>query len=274
MGNFKVNLDVSGFNQYLENYAKETEKAIQEGVKQLAKETHYWILQQANDRLVRDKYALDVYRKSLKNADILDLYSWVIVLDEEAEGIENREGGMVDMKGPPGGLLHVEGPDSVGKIKTNKDGKKYRVVPMKQGKEAISKTELDPRRLSKQESMYQLIKAALKEKKIPIAKIEVDPKTGSPKTGVLHRLNIESPIPGAGNTPQLYGLTIQQVKNKKTGKIQRVMTTFRTAKEGDGKWMKNTNKMKLFQEAEKWAENHWNNNLLPQIMKAIEDNNK
>lgn len=261
----KVDLDISALSQFLDNFAKQVSDDIKLGIKGLANSAHAHILEEEKRKL--QKWDREKYEANLSQAEQIDDYLWEITLGEEAAGIEEGRPAW-DMKGPPGGLLHTERPGSKGKIKEVQNGpnkgKKYRVVPFQQGK--VSNT-TNPEKIQRQEQLVKDIKGALKAKGIPLRKLEVDPATGSPRIGRLHSLNIESRIPGKGNTPELHGLTIYQTPNAKTGKVQRTMTTFRTAIEGDGKWMRDPIEgIKVFEETRTWCEDQWQNVWLPQIV--------
>lgn len=260
MSDIKVNLDIGPLSQYLENFAKELVKDLKENIEGLAKSTHAHIVKESGKKLT--KWDRKKYLENLGQAEQISDFLWEITLAKPATGIEEGRPEW-DMKGPPGGLLHVEKPGSKGKIKTTKDRRKYRVIPFKQGKESNT---LNVEKIAKQEELMANIKGFLKNKGVPLRKLEIDPRTGAPKIGKLHSFNIPSGIPGKGNTPELHGLTIYQTKNAK-GQVKRTMTTFRTAIEGDGKWMRPGIEGKgLFDEARDFAEQQWEAKILPMIL--------
>ena len=269
MADLKVTLDISSLTQYLDNFAKEVVKDVQKGIKGLSESTHTHILEEAKKKL--PEWDRKKYEENLGQIEQINDFLWEITLDKNAANIEEGREAW-DMKGPPGGLLHTEGPKSKGKIKEVQNGpnkgKKYRVIPFEQGKTSES---LNPNRLVEQEGRLSAIKSFLKSKNVPLRKIEIDSKTGSPRIGKLHSFDIPSEDYGKGTTPRLFGLTIYQTPHPKTGKIQRTMTTFRTAMEGDGKWMREPIEgTKIFEEAKSWAENQWQENWLPKILQKYE----
>lgn len=274
MSIFKVDLDISSLTQYLDTFAKELTKDVSKAVKGLADSTHSNIIKETGKKL--DKWDRKKYLENLSPPQQEGNFAWVIVLNEPAVPIEEgRE--PWDMKGQPGKWGLLKNPEF-----SEKTGKYYKIIPMTQGK--VSNT-MNMQNLSNQEEAVDDIKSFLKDRnkgkprdqKLHFNKLEVDPRTGSPrvsknnpKTGrpmPLHSFDVPSRIPGAGNTEQLARLNIYQVQNAKTGKINKVMTTFRTAVEGDNKWMhKSIGAKNLFDDAQKWAENEWNNSVLPALM--------
>jgi hypothetical protein len=150
--------------------------------------------------------------------------------------------------------------------KTSKDGHGYRIVPMNQAKSA---TEMSPNTAGYEQSMVDKVKSVLKKKGIPYKKLEIDPKTGSPRIGRLHSLDIESYTPGKGNTPQLHGINIYQTKQK-DGSVKRSITTFRTVTDNQDqkdKWIHPpVDARDFFPQAKKWAESEWETEILPAIL--------
>jgi hypothetical protein len=180
---------------------------------------------------------------------------WVITLNSDAEWIEEGRPEPYDLK--PG--LLKDG-------KMSADGHKYRVVPMNQAK---TPTQIGPKQAAYDKAMVALVKQELKNRNIPYKKLELDPKTGAPKIGKLHSLDIQSNIPGKGNTPQLHGLSIYQTKQKGGG-VKRSITTFRTVTDKPDqkdKWIHpSVPPLGLFAEARKWAEEQWMTSILPALM--------
>jgi len=277
MSEFKPYLDISGLTQFLENFTKEVTRDIQKGVEGLAEAAHGHILEEAKKKL--NKYDRPIYEQNLSQAKQIDGFLWEITLIDEGANIENgRE--ERDMK--PGLLNTVK--NGAKPAKTTKDGRKYRIIPMPQGKESTSE---NPKDLAKSEELIGNIKSFLKAQnpRLSYKGIEkhtiVDPVTGSPKKvpklspigadghpKPLHVFDIPSRIPGKGNTEQLARLHIYQVTNK-NGNAKKVMTTFRTVlSEGqEDKWMYPARPaVNIFQETEEWAKNEWDRTWLPQIM--------
>jgi hypothetical protein len=258
MGDIKVTLDISDLTQYLEKFAKDVVKDVQKGIEGLAKSAHAKIKEDAQNGLhsFREKYL-----ESLSPPEQVDKYLWVITLKSDAAWIEEGKPAW-DMKGEPGKWGLLKKPTGIVKEGENK-GKAYKIIPMNQAK---SSTEMTVNKGAYEKSMVETVKAELRKRKIPYKKLEIDPNTGSPRIGKLHSLDIDSNIPGKGNTPQLHGLNIYQTKQK-DGSVKRSITTFRTAIEGDGKWMHPTAEAKnFFLTAKTFAEQEWESKWLPQIL--------
>lgn len=252
MSDIKVTLDISDLSQYLENFAKEISKDVEKGVEALAKSAHAHIVEEAQNGLhsFREKYL-----ESLSPPEQIDKYLWVITLNDKASWIEEGMPEPFDMK--PGLLKNG---------KTSKDGTRYRVVPMNQAK---TPTQMSPKTSGYEQSMVDKVKAELKKRNISYKKLEIDPKTGSPRIGKLHSLSIDSYIPGKGNTPQLRGLNIYQTKQQ-DGSVKRSITTFRTVTDSPdqtNKWIHPSVEAKdFFIKTKTWAEQEWENKWLPTIL--------
>lgn len=251
MGDIKVNLDISSLTQFLNEFSKDIVKDIQKGIKGLAIATQAHIKEEAQNKLhsFREKYL-----ESLSPPEQIDDYLWVITLNENAVFIEEGRPEPYDMK--PG--LLKDG-------KMSKDGHKYRVVPMNQGK---TPTQMSSGNKGYEQNMVNLVKSELKKKGIPYKKLELD-KSGNPKLGKLHSMDIDSHTPGKGNTPQLHGLNIYQTKQK-DGSVKRSITTFRTVTDKSDqkdRWIHPPIEARdFFPQAAKWAEQEWESKWLPQIM--------
>lgn len=265
MADFKVNLDISSLTQFLENFKKEVVSDLKKSIKGLAVDTQTHIVEQAQNKL---KSSRTTYLENLSQAEKIDDYLWEITLKSDAGWIEEGLPQGFDMKK---GLLGTQKPGK-SEIKTveNPDspnyGKKYRVVAFDQGKVATSLSSNEDK-LKYQQELIKKVKSELRKREIPYKKLEIDPKTGSPRTGKLHSFDIESNIPGKGNTPALHGLSIFQTKDEKTGKVQRSISTFRTVMEGSDKWIHpGLEGKKFFEEARTWAESRWEKDILPALM--------
>ena len=260
MGDIKVTLDISALTQYLTNFAQEVSKDVQKSIGALAKDTHNHIKEEAQNKLhsFRQKYL-----ESLSPAEQIDQYLWVITLNSDATWIEEGIPKPYDMKD---GLLNTQRSGSKGKVKTSKDGHKYRVVPMNQAK---SSSEMSSGNKGYEQGMVNRVRAELKKKGIPYKKLEVDPITGSPRIGKLHTLDLGEYVPGKGNTPQLHGVNIYQTKQK-DGSVKRTITTFRTVTDRDNqkdKWIHPEVPAKdFFKEAKTWAEREFETKILPALV--------
>lgn len=279
MAEIKVNLDVSQLTQYLNNFAKEITKDVQKGIEGLSRATNTHITEKAQQSLhsFREEY---VKALSIKQ---LDTYLWEIVLSADAAWIEEGRKEW-DMKP---GLLNTTrngktGPKEI-KNGPNK-GKKYRIIPMNQNKlptnMASGRDTLDESGNSVGNGFEMKTKKTIAAhlKKLGISpsvhqKLEIDPKTGSPRIGKIASFDLPSHTPGKGNTPLLDRVSVfqREVPNHKTGKkeVQRQVTTFRTVMEvgqEDKWWHPDVKALNFFQEAKTWAEDQWNTKWLPEII--------
>ena len=252
MGVLNIDLDISALSQYLENFAKEISSDVQKSVKALAVDTHNHIKEEAQNNLhsFRDKYL-----ENLSPPEQIDDLIWVITLNEKAEWIETGRPEPFDMK--PG--LLKDG-------KMSKDGHRYRIVPMNQAK---IPSEMTQAKGAYEKAMVGVVRGFLREKGIPYKKLEVDPRTGSPRIGKLHSFDIASNIPGKGNTPQLHGLNIYQTKQK-DGSVKRSITTFRTVTDNENqkdKWIHPPVEARdFFEKAKTWAEQEWETKIFPALL--------
>jgi hypothetical protein len=252
MSDIKINLDISSLSQYLATFAKEISTDLKKSIKALANDTHNHIKEEAQNNLHSFR---EQYLENLSPPEQVDDYLWIITLNDKAEWIEEGRPEPYDMK--PG--LLKDG-------KMSQDGHKYRVVPMNQGK---TPSQLSANNAGYEQNMINKVKSELKARGIPYKKLEIDSKTGRPKIGKLHSFDIDSYIPGKGNTPQLHGLSIYQTK-RKDGSVKRSITTFRTVTDKENqknKWIHPSVEAKnFFLKAKVWAEKEWESKILPSIM--------
>ncbi len=248
MPNIKVQIDAQAIAAEFADVKTQIEGEIQAAVKILATATHAKITELAHSDLKANSYTQKEYLKALKVESISENIH-VVSLDESAVYIEDGRP-KFDMK-----------PNLLKNGKTSKSGSMYKVIPFEQGKKSSEPTQENTEIIGQ-------IKSALKSKKIPFRAIERHP-IGSPKLGKLHTIDIQSDIPGKGNTPQLQGLTIFQSKNNR-GNVQRNMFTFRTVSSGEKskyKWFYPEVQGKdFFKQAEEWALSQWDNQILPEIL--------
>ncbi len=258
----KIDLDISGLTDQLEQFKQELIEDIQKGVKGWAQAAHAKIKEEAG--------ALHSFREpyleALGEPEQLDDTTWCITLKESAVWIEDGMPQPYDMK--PG--LLKDG-------KTGKNGK-YRIVPMNQGK---TPTQMSPRTADYEQNTINLLKSELKKKGIPYKKLETESAVGR-KTGniinkpiqgrgkPLHKnLDINSWTLGKGNTPQLHGVNIYQEYNMKSQRIERKITTFRTVTENgqEGKWIHPpVEPLDAMLKAKDFAVQEWENKWLPMIL--------
>lgn len=255
----KVNLDISSLKDQLEKFKEELLSDIERGVKGMAQATRAHIVEDVQKSLHSYR---QTYLDDLSDAVQIDDTLWEITLKETSTWIEDGRPDPYDMKP---GLLNTQSAKSKSGPKTSADGTKYRIVPMNQGKTPSS---MSPNTAGYEQNMVNLVKSELKKRGIPYKKLEVDPKTGSPRIGKLHSMDIDSFTPGKGNTPQLHGLSIYQTKQK-DGSVKRSITTFRTVTEKgqDGKWIHPPVEARdFFDKAREFAEKEWESKWLPMIL--------
>lgn len=280
---FHVNLDVSGLTDLLQT-SSVARKVLKQAATQLTQQTKEHIIQEANKRLhTRRQMYVDGLSAFQENE-----HTWVISLDAKVRWIDD---GM-----PAHNMLDdlLKSP----KAKTTKDGTgKYIVIPFQHKKGA---TEATPA----QQGLTDAIKTELRginalrkaagADPIPYGKIERN-QDGSPKLGVLHKLNIsDSPIKtheGAGQgwgdigqvrqgptgIPFLKGIQIRQrmaIDKKGKEQVIREILTFRVAsskqRSQKGRWdMPNIPAVPLMEEAAAWAKEHWQNNVSPKLFDMI-----
>jgi len=240
----------------LESQLKEKKQNVVEKFKQavagLAAATHAHILEQAGEKLksLQNKY------KEAVDFEQIDDNLWVVSLQESAMFIEKGHGSwnMYDS------LAKSK------KAKTSKEGNKYMAIPFEHSKRP-SEQSANAKELTNQ------IKSFLKKEKINYKKIEYN-SDGSPKMGLLHKFDIKSATPAnpKHKNPLLQGIAIYQRKDEK-GKIKRDVLTFRMISEknkGDGRWeYKSREGLNLFKEAEQWARDTWNSQLLPALIESL-----
>ena len=254
-----LKLDLTPLIQYVERFKKTVVSDVKKSIESLAKDGHNHITEKAQNKLHSFR---DEYLKSLNAPHQIDDFVWMITLEDKAEWIETGRDQPFDMKP---GLLNTVGPGKK-PAKEAKDGSRYRVVPMNQGK---TPSQMSSGNKGYEQNMVNLLKSELKKKGIPYKKLEIDPRTGSPRLGKLHSLDIDSYIPGKGNTPQLKGVTIYQTKQK-DGSVKRSITTFRTVTDKPDqkdKWIHPPVEAKnFFEETRVWLENEWQSKILPSLL--------
>lgn len=185
MSDLRLELDIKD----LEAMAKDLEALdddLQRSAQLLAGQTHLHILEQLPQKLHTRR---EMYVKALAKPTEVMPGVWMITLKEEAVWIEE---GM-----PPHSMVK----DLLGdNPETAKDGSRYRVIPFEHSKGGV--TQNTPAELE----LVKAIKGELKKMRVPWSKIERN-ADGSPKTGVLHKLDIGGPPrpAGAAATPNLTG---------------------------------------------------------------------
>ncbi len=246
MVNLKFEIDSKGIAETFGELKVNVQKDIQTSVESLANMTHARVMELARDNLgsLSKKYMEGV---SFSNPEP---NFWIVSLDEKLLWVEEgrKSGSMVD------DLLRTG-------AKTSKDGYKYKVIPFEHSKNPTEQSE-------KAQKLANEIKAVFKERGISWKKIEYD-KSGSPRLGKIHSMNIESGRPTPKSKyPALHGVAVYQTK-KPGGGISRDVMTFRIVSEkhkAEGKWVyPGRQGDKLLDKAFSWAMDVFDREILPAI---------
>jgi hypothetical protein len=256
---------------------KNLEKTIRDDVERHAKDAMTGLANQAHAKLI-ELAQRDLHSTREKYLDSVSFFEaaegmFVLAIDEKAmwieEGLEPYN--MIDtlLKSP--------------KAKHGKNGK-YMTIPFDQKGKASSQT-------SYQTDLTNAIKTELKSRKLPgLSTIEkgID---GKPKTGLIHKLDVKTPLkthqgPGQGKgaigqprqgvtgIPHLQGLRIYQHKLN-SGKVVKTAMTFRTVSEsqrGSGAWdHPGVDGKLLIDKTYEWCLEEYHGAILPQILERIKD---
>lgn len=256
---------------------------LRRAAEQLAIQTHAHVVEQANAKL---RSRLRPFLQNLTFGKVGDDV-WAITVLRPGLWIEEGRpaGEMID------DLLKAK------TAKTAKDGSRYVAIPFQHNKGPTYQTPGEA-------ALIRTLKAALKEANIPYGKIERNPD-GSPKIGLLHSLDIDTPHTndtrddlgrrtyrqrmhprpqgqaGPGGRPFLWGVRIyQRLLRDKNGKplldkqglprASRHIMTFRVASskhKGTGKWMyPGIEGEKFLDEAFEWAMKEWDTKIAPSLL--------
>lgn len=271
-----VSCDLSQLRRLGDNLEPVLRQAADKAAQMLVPATHAHMMELAAQRL---HSRLEKFTKGVKIVQESE-DTWLITLNKTATWIDDGmpEHSMVDD-------LLKRG------AKTAKDGSRYRSIPFDHspGKGPATSTPA-------QQSLQATIKAELKKRDIPYAKVERNPD-GSPKLGKLHALDINNgplktangpgqgwgkigqPKQGPTGTPFLQGIRIYQreVKNA-AGKVsvKRAIMTFRTVSskhKAQNRWVHPGLKpQNIFEDTAKWAREEWETNVMPKIVDFVLDN--
>lgn len=147
-------------------------------------------------------------------------------------------------------------------VKVSKEGHKYRVIPFSHDTSAPTSNE------TKQEIISDL-KKFLKNKGIPYSKtrkLELD-ANGSPRIGKISSFDIKK-------NANLHGVSIYQNMNKKTGRVERSIMTFRVISEKskeEGKWNHPGRKGEfILKDVFQHISNVWQSQILPSLKDKYE----
>lgn len=209
MPNLLFNINIDDFEGVMEEFKKDLQVELNQAVERLADMTLEKTLEFAGEKL---HTTLHIYKDNLSSRkEGTGVY--IVSLDQKALFLEEGLPNNFDMK--PGLLKNA---------KTSKAGNRYAVVPFSHD---TKPSQTGP----KAQDLIDQVKKVLKQENIPFKKIELD-KNGSPRLGLLHKIDIDSAKPTAkASTPALQGLRIYQNKDEK-GKVSRGIFTFRTVTDG------------------------------------------
>lgn len=241
--NFKI--DSKDFEHVFDKFRKDLQRELNESVQHLASMTFEKTLELAGAKLHSTFHIYKDALSSRKEGNSI----YIVSLDQKALWIEEGIPSDFDMK-----------PGLLKKGKTAKDGKKYRIVPFSHNTRPSQQTQ-------KAKDLTSQIKKILRAENIPFAKIEKN-ADGSPKMGLLHKIDIKSAPPTAkASHGALEGLRIYQTKSE-TGNVSRGIFTFRTVKEGVDKFIHpGLDAQKFMDQSFDWAMKTWDSEILPELMK-------
>lgn len=269
-----INVNSAEVAQRLNTTIDNVQQHLRREVEALSVSTHAFILQQANE--------LNSWQRQVFLGNNGENVRWI----KEAEGIwvvEIDESAKKVMDPHPRRFMEwllSKNP----KAKVSKDGRRYAVIPMMKGTvTAKGVTGARP-------DFKAMIERSMREQKVSLRKIAKNPD-GSPKLGVVARLNIEPPGPQKqyptlyskprtpemaalsglkphGGIPLLQGLVITQRMEGK--KVRREAVTFRVIHEGheaEGRWYQPEWKgFPVMDRAKEYAESQ-----LEEIVKRIDE---
>jgi hypothetical protein len=203
------------FEKSPQDFSKDITQSLQDDVNKAVKTLGSEAIRTAQDladRHLPPKLA-KVYKDSIKIEEISENVV-VVELSENAVWIEKgRKAGFME------DLLKTG-------AKQGKDGKKYRVIPIGEGKS-------NPQSSPKSEGLLNDLTSFLRSKNVT-DKLATD-KNGSPRTGKIHSFDIKK-----GLFDNIQRVSVFQNKNARTGKVEQKITAFRVISEkhrGTGKWV-------------------------------------
>lgn len=250
MANLRFFIDASAIAEQFKELKSEVEKALTEGVQQIASMTYAKTQELASAKLnsTRQTYLNALSFKQIDNG------IWVVSLDQPAMFIEEgrKAGDMTE------DMLRKN-------YKVASDGSRYKAIPFDQAK-TPSQTPVSAMQYVNQ------VKTELKARNIPYKKIEYD-ANGSPRLGKLHTINdIQSSKPSSrASHGALSGLSIYQ-RQMKNGSVRRDILTFRvvSSKHKGVKWSHpGMDGHKFMESALAWAESEFDKSILPAIMEKF-----
>lgn len=297
---FQVNTDE--ISERLGVQLESIEGLIVDSVKKLSVQAHAFIIDKANKELhgwKREQFLGTDENGNPKHVRWVPIAEniFVVEIDEAARWIE--EGAPAKSMATEEWLLSPNG-KSPEKIKTAKDGSKYRAIPFRQaqgkGKSANFKNPMP--------EVERHIKSALRQKGISLHKIEMD-ENGQPKIGIIHKLKIQDPGPktkylrqkggkdwySAPRNAEMAKLTglkphsgifygkdavVIQRKGPRGGIIKEAVTfrTVSTKHEAEGRWMyPATQPFNSIEAAYEWAQQEWEKTV-QRLQESLESENR
>jgi len=266
---FKFSVNIQDVANILNRKVLEIENRVKREVQALSLAAHAHILNLARERLEGWNYSNFVGKdgKNIRWYQQSDNI-WIVEIDESVMWQETGRPKMfMDWLLKPGDKG----------VKVAKDGSLYRSIPMMQQRGKGGK------KISSDPIIAGEIKSALKENKLSLNKIELNPD-GSPMLGVLHKLDMHPPtdqpsfpdifskprtkemahltgLPEHQGIYKLQGLAITQRMTDK-GTVAREAVTFRTISskhKAEGRWMAPEVKGQNFlKDTKNWADQQWN----------------
>lgn len=250
MSDLRFDIDVDGLVSEFGDIKENLKKDLTKGASDLASMTHAKTLELARNNLNSlQKLYTDNVEFSNPEENL-----WIVTLKEPAMWIEEgrKSGSMID------DLLQRG-------YKTSKDGNKYKAIPFEHSKPPSQQS-------NSANELTKHIRGELKKRSINYKKIEYG-KNGGPRTGLLHRFDVDNPRMSEKQVENLKGVAVYQTKQK-DGSVRRDVMTFRIVSEkqkADGKWMHpGRSPEKFMDKAFAWALRTWENEMLPAILEKYE----
>jgi hypothetical protein len=254
MPNLKFFINAEEIAATMKEFKAEVQLALEESVRGVAAMTHAKVTELAQQKLGQTR---KIYTDNLDFQEVAPNV-WVVSLDQPALFIEDgrKSGDMTEDLLRKG--AHIA-----------KDGSRYKAIPFDQAKPPSQTSGFEKGLIAK-------LKSELKKAGIPYKKLELD-KSGSPRIGRLHTLNISSMKPTSrASHAALAGVNIYQTKTA-GGNVRRDIMTFRIVsdKHRGSKWIHpGREASKFFEQALAWAEQEWEQSILPSILARFDKESK
>ncbi len=208
MAEVKFTIDIEDIATKLDKTREVIEEKVVPALERLSISTHAFIVNKANQEL--DGFKRDFFLGNGKHGDKTTERSsnhagvdqsakhvrwtqvtkgiWVVEIDEKAAWIEEGR--------PPTSMATEDWLLKPGKAKRAKDGSLYRSIPFKQLEGGKPAPNTKP-------AYQSLVKAAMRQQNIHQTRIEKN-QDGSPKLGIIHRLNVTGPEGGWQKHPGVF----------------------------------------------------------------------